>query len=228
MKNDRAKIWNKEYSAESKLLTKSKEPQAFIRRLFKFLKKQNIDFSRFNILDLGTGNGRNLIYFSQFGSCGVGIDISDVAIDMAKKLGAQNKNVQFIVGNIGKAFYFDSDVFDLVIDATSSNALSEKERATYLGEVKRVLKPGGYFFVRALCKDGDKNAKKLLQTFPGKEKDTYIMPGVNLQEKVFSREDFVKTYLDFEILELKKDSSYSKVGNQSYKRNFWLSVMKKV
>jgi SAM-dependent methyltransferase len=227
MKVEQAKIWDKEYGSNSKLITRSKKPQAFIKRLFKFLKKRGVDFSTYNILDLGTGIGRNLIYFSQFGASGIGLDISDVAISEAKELCKEKKKVEFRVANIGEVLDLKSETFDLVIDATSSNALSVKQREKYLSEVKRVLKDGGYFFVRALCKDGDKNAKKLIQNFPGIEHDTYIMPEVGLVERVFSREDFMKTYSDFEIVELKKESGYSKIAKQSYKRNFWICIMRK-
>jgi len=227
MSVNQAKIWNKEYGNSSKLITKSREPQAFIRRLFKFLKKRDTDFSNFNILDLGTGTGRNLIYFLQFGAKGAGVDISDVAIKAVNDLHGNNEDIKFVVGDMGKSLDFESVSFNLVIDATSSNALNEVGRKNYLREVGRVLKVGGYFFVRALCKDGDKNAKKLLQNFSGTEKDTYVMPDVGLVERVFDREDFIKTYSDFEIIELKKESGYSKIGKQNYKRNFWICVMRK-
>lgn len=223
---NRKQIWNKEYGAESKLLTKSLEPQVFIRRLFKFLKKRGVAFSATRILDLGCGNGRNLIFFSKHGSSGVGIDISDKAIAMAKK-NSLNTELDFQVGNIGETLVFQDDSFDLALDITASNALNEAERLVYLSEVRRVLKPDGYFFVRALCLEGDKNAKKLIENFPGPEAGTYIMPGVGLVERVFSRENFLETYQDFELLELKKESGYSQVGNQKFKRNFWLALMQK-
>jgi hypothetical protein len=83
-------------------------------------------------------------------------------------------------------------------------------------------------FVRALCKDGDKNALTLLKTSPGKEHDTYILPDLALCERVFSRNDFVETYSkNFEILSLEKDVNYTSFGGRSYKRNFWLAYLKK-
>ena len=42
------------------------------------------------------------------------------------------------------------------------------------------LKKGGYIFVRALCKDGDENAKRLLKDSPGEEYDTYIIKEMGL------------------------------------------------
>ena len=116
----------------------------------------------------------------------------------------------------------------MIIDITSSNSLNKKEREVYLLEVARVLKKRGTFFVRALCKDGDKNVKFLLKNNFAGEKDTYIMSKINLCERVFSKKDFEKTYSRyFEILKLEKTESYSTISDRVYKRKFWLAVMRK-
>jgi len=79
-----------------------------------------------------------------------------------------------------------------------------------------------------LCKDGDRNAKKLLKINPAEEKDTYIMPETGLRERVFSEDDFIETYSKFfEILRLEKTESYLTVGDRVYKRRFWLAIMNK-
>jgi ubiquinone/menaquinone biosynthesis C-methylase UbiE len=92
----------------------------------------------------------------------------------------------------------------------------------------RVLKSGGFIFVRALCLDGDKNAKQLVKEFTGPEKDTYILPGVGVTERVFTKEDFTSMYSKhFEIIHLEKMEGYQKWGNQSYKRNYWVAYLKK-
>ena len=85
-----------------------------------------------------------------------GIDISETVLKHAREL---VPNGTFIKGSIGQAFPFTDNYSDIAIDSTSSNSLTEKEREIYLKETHRVLKTGGYFFVRALCKDGDSNAK---------------------------------------------------------------------
>jgi ubiquinone/menaquinone biosynthesis C-methylase UbiE len=110
----------------------------------------------------------------------------------------------------------------------SSNSLNESEREIYLKEVNRVLKSGGHFFVRGLCKDGDKNAKNLIKLSPGKEYDTYVNQDMNLTERVFSKVDFISTYSKyFEIQQLIQKTNYAEFRGQSYKRNYWLAYMKK-
>lgn len=224
---NQSKIWNKEYS-NPKLVSNNIEPQAFALRFFRYLRKKKMKWQDMRVLDLGTGNGRNAIHLARLGANVVGIDVSDVAIGFAKKnIAGEDLIIDFRVTNMGERYDFVDDQFNVIIDATSSNSLNETEREVYLSEVYRVLASGGYFFVRALCKDGDDNAKKLIKMYPGKEKDTYIIPNVGLVERVFTREDFLATYSRFQIETITKTTSYSRIGNQSYKRNFWIAVLRK-
>jgi len=260
-------IWEKEYR-KPKLVTGHDKPQAFFLKLIKYLKKENIlggsvllgspKFSGLKVLDLGSGTGRNSNYLAQNGARVVGMEISDTAIALAQKRSKHLElDVKYLKQSIGLEYPFGDDEFDLVIDITSSNSLSEKEREIYLTEVSRVLKKsfvkikissegnpkalksssnsktcvlgkGGIFIVRALCKEGDKNAKFLLKNNSGGEKDTYVMPETGLVERVFSEENFREIYSGyFNILKLEKTESYSKIGSKIYKRRFWLAVMEK-
>lgn len=232
-------IWEKEYR-NPKLVTQYDKPQSFFLKFLKNFKKgkiyrgptpveNKIDFGGLKVLDLGSGTGRNANCMAQKGAKVVGMETSGTAVDIAKKRAKKfNLDVKYIKQNIGGKYPFGNNFFDLVIDITSSNSLNEKERKIYLSEAARVLKSGGIFFVRALCKDGDKNAKNLLKTNPSEEKDTYKMPETDLIERVFSKDGFVKMYSRyFKVLKLEKTESYSKIGDRLYKRKFWLATMTK-
>lgn len=220
-------IWENEYQ-NPKLVSLSDEPIKCLKDFVRFLRKdKKIELSNLNILDLGCGNGKNSIYISEQGENNkiFGIDISETAIKIAKQTYPQGN---FIKGSIGNSFPFPDSNFDIILDITSSNSLSEKERGIYLKEISRVIKPTGYLFVRTLCKDGDTNAKNLLKSNPGIEKDTYTMPELGLTERVFSKEDLLATYSPFfELLYLKKETHYTKFGGRSYKRNFWVGTWRK-
>ncbi len=223
--------WEEEYQ-DSKLVTKKAEPQNDTLRFFKYLKKEaKLELSNLKILDLGSGTGRNTNYLAEFGNQVVGLEISDTAIDLAVKRAQDTgliKNVTYLKKSMGTDYPFADNYFDIVLDVTSSNSLNEKERAVYLKEVSRTLKAGGYFFVRALCKDGDKNAKNLLKVSPGSEKDTYFMKELNLTERVFSEEDFRKMYeAYFKLRKISKRSGYTRFEGQNYKRNYLLVYLQK-
>ncbi|MDA3839682.1 MAG: class I SAM-dependent methyltransferase [Patescibacteria group bacterium] len=224
-------VWENEYKGESKLVTKHDKPQATFLRFLKYYKKQiDKNFSSFKIFDAGCGTGRNSNHLASMGFRVSATDISNTAIKIAKER-AKNENleIEYFVSDLGKKIKFEANTFDLVIDVTSSNSLDEKGRDVFLSEVKRCLKPGGYFFVRGLCLDGDKNAKYLLKNNPGPEKNTYKMPVLGLVERVFTRDDFENTYSKyFKIEKLIKESGYTRFSGQNYKRNFWIAYLRKL
>lgn len=224
-------IWEMEYQ-NPKLVTKDDKPQADVLRFLKFLKKEmKYEVEGRNILDLGCGTGRNSNYLAREGNNVIGIEISKTAIGIAiarAELARLGQLTKYILGDIGEKYNVRDESIDIILDVTSSNSLDEKGRENYLKEMNRVLKNGGHVFVRALCKDGDQNVKNLLKESPGKEHDTYIIKEIGLTERVFSREDFIKTYSPyFKILQLEKTTHYSTFDNRIYKRNYWLAYLEK-
>lgn len=222
-------IWDREYK-NPLLVTKNDGPQADTLRFLKFLKKeQKFRVEDKVILDLGCGTGRNSNYLADLGNKVTGIEISKTALNLAKARASDvGVNVDYRLGDIGERYDIQESTIDVVLDITSSNSLDEKGREIYLEEVARVIKKGGYFFVRALCKDGNKNVKNLLKASPGREYDTYIIKEIGLTERVFSREDFIKTYSKyFKILNLEKKTSYTTFNNRIYKRDYWLAYLEK-
>jgi len=224
------KVWENEYRNESRLITKHNEPQKTFLRFLKYYKKKiGKDFSKINVFDAGCGTGRNANHLASMGFNVSACDISSSAISIAKER-ARNANLEIDYGicDLGRVLKYSDTSIDLALDVTSSNSLDEKGRKTFISEVSRVLKEDGYLYVRALCLDGDKNAKNLIKNHPGKEENTYKMPGLGLVEKVFSKEEFQERYSRyFEIEKLIKESGYTKFGGQSYKRNFWVGYLRK-
>ncbi|PIR93601.1 hypothetical protein COT97_05795 [Candidatus Falkowbacteria bacterium CG10_big_fil_rev_8_21_14_0_10_39_11] len=222
------KVWEQEYK-KGQLVSKSLQPQKDFFRLMRIIKKLGFEIENKNVLDLGSGTGRNSLYLSELGANVTGMEISDTAIAVGEAVAKEEKfKVEFLNKSIGDEYPFDDNKFDLVMDLTSSNSLDEKEREVYLNEVNRVLKPGGYLLIRTLTKDGDKNAKKLLELYPAGEKDTYILPEVNLKEHVWIRDEFEKFYGEyFEINEIWTKEGYCRMNNQSYKRKYILAVLVK-
>jgi ubiquinone/menaquinone biosynthesis C-methylase UbiE len=222
-------VWDREYR-NSKFLTKENKPQSDVVRFVQFLKKdERVIPENLNILDLGSGAGRNSFYFAEMGNTVTGLEISKTAVNIANEY-ANNAgfNINYVKQSIGEKFPVEDSSVDIALDITSSNSLTEAEREVFLSETNRVLKNNAYFFTKALCKEGDENAKYLIKNSPGKEKDTYIMPEIGVTERVWNKEDFISTYEKyFEIINMEKKTSYSKINDRSYKRNFWIVYLTK-
>lgn len=222
-------VWDREYR-NPKFVTSKEGPQADTLRFLKFLKRdQKYKLEGRVILDLGCGTGRNANYLAEEGNKVIGIEISKTALNLAKVRAKElGVIVDYRLGDIGEKYETGDNSVDVILDVTSSNALNEKGREVYLNEMNRVLKSGGYVFIRALCKDGNKNVKNLLKDSPGKEHDTYVIKDIGLTERVFSREDFIKTYSKyFKILYLEKKTNYTTFNNRIYKRDYWLAYLQK-
>lgn len=220
--------WDDEYK-NPRFISLSHKPQKDFLRFIKWLKKnKNIDFTQeLSVLDLGTGVGRNSFYMADNYDAKVyAYDFSGEALEQARLIHAHPR-ISFVLHNIAEPYDLPDDSIDIILDVTSSNALNEKERAVYLAECQRVLKKGGYLYVRTLAKEGDTNAQKMIQEFPGGEKDTYIHPIRKIRERVFSGPDFKKLYGNyFKVIRMERKTGYQRWGKQNYKRNYWNVYLK--
>ena len=222
-------IWEREYRTR-KLVTLGEKPGADVVDFLRFLRReQKIPLESLKVLDLGSGTGKNAQHMAELGADVVGYEISDTALKLAReRAAADGLKIVYEKRDIGASYPLADSSIDLILDVTSSNSLDEAGRANYLSESNRVLKNGGWMFARALCKDGDDNAKHLIKIAPGKEKDTYVMPELGIIERVWTKDDFIAMYSPlFEIVELEKKTNYSQINGRSYKRNFWLAYLRK-
>lgn len=106
----------------------------------KLLEKYLPKNKKLKILDVGCGPGAALLYLSRFGDV-IGVDLSDEALKYAKKRG---KVIKADISSLP----FENESFDLVtcLDVLYHQWVKDNKKA--LLEIKRVLKPGGIFFLR--------------------------------------------------------------------------------
>ncbi|MCA9353141.1 class I SAM-dependent methyltransferase [Patescibacteria group bacterium] len=220
--------WDDEYK-KPKLITQSHKPQKDFLRFIKWVKRnKHLDlYSGITVLDLGCGVGRNSFYMADtYGARVYGWDFSHDAIEKACAI-HRHTLIDFEERNISDPFPLPNASVDLILDVTSSNALNDREREMYLRECARVLKHGGYMYVRTLAKEGDKNAQTMIKEFPGGEYDTYHHPQLDVIERVFSGPDFKVLYGEYlDVVRMERKTGYQRWGAQSYKRNYWNCYLK--
>ena len=105
-----------------------------------------------SVVDVGCGDGRNLVWFLQNGYSVSGIDQIAEAIaairERAQELAPGILSGQFVVGKVEEMPFADVS-FDLAIcSAVLHFAKDGKHFGDMLQSIWRVLKPGGYFFAR--------------------------------------------------------------------------------
>lgn len=170
------------------------------------------------ILIPGFGYGRNAKIFTDVGFKVTGIEISETAVDIAKK--HFGESVKIYHGSVG-AMPFDTESYDGIFSYSLIHLLNADERIKLIGDCFNQLKPNGYMVFVSISKMDFRYGQ-------GKEigKDTFeTFPGLTL---FFYDSDSIKTdfgyygLIDAEIInEPKMD-----LGNKPLQR-FWYIVCKK-
>jgi SAM-dependent methyltransferase len=107
------------------------------------------------ICDIGTCSGEQAIEMAKLGHDVTGTDISEIALQMARKNLSNEDDilVSFVQDDILDSRFSDKS-FDLITDRGcfhSMHAFMSDDR--YIASVKRLLKPGGLFFVKGMSND---------------------------------------------------------------------------
>ncbi len=139
-------------------------------------------------LDLGCGNGRNLIYLAkEYAMRGIGYDTSETAIRQGEEA-AIGLPIKFEVHSIAKPLPLPDSSITLALDMMSSHVLLRTEREALRAEILRVLKPGGWLFFKSFLLDEDRNAARMLENYPGPEEGMYMHPEIGVAEYVWTEE----------------------------------------
>lgn len=228
-RNDR-KFWNKEYK-EVKHLSLSSSPSEDLLKFTRWLGRQRppvqLNHSD-NIIDVGCGNGRNLVHLSKtFGASGVGIDISKEAISQAKDM-SKGLPLEYKCQSIADTLLLKDESCSLALDMMASHVLNKEGRERLLKEIMRVLKPGGWFFFKTFLLDEDRHAERLLRENPGEEEGTYIHPKSGTPEHV-STEEEIEKILDpyFTIHKISKSHRHILKGKAFKRRSISVYAEKK-
>ena len=191
-------FWNNEYRDGGHLalsMNPSEDLEKFTRWLIREQGKKILNVKG-SVLDLGCGNGRNLLWLSEtFHLHGIGYDISEEAIQQASR-STQKKNLplKYTARSISGTFEVPDASQDIVLDMMTSHFLKQQEREVLIQEIYRVLKPGGFLFYKTFLLDEDANAKRMLKESPGTEHNTYIHPKIGVPEHVSTQEEIETLY----------------------------------
>jgi SAM-dependent methyltransferase len=133
--------WDRIFTERGRVFT---DPHADIERIVKLIRDS--DGSR--ILDLGCGTGRHIVYFSRLGFDVYGFDASPKAIAMTQEwLNNEDLKARFCEHQMEDLFPYENDFFDAVISVQVIHHNLMNDIRKTIGEIGRVLKPGGILFV---------------------------------------------------------------------------------
>ncbi len=186
-------FWDNEYTNAEHLALSENESEDLAKFTRWLLRQHDTEhLSKTNsAVDLGCGNGRNLIFLArQFGVSGVGYDSSSAAIKEAKRL-AEGLPLSFDTRSIAEIIPLPDDSQSLALDMMSSHFLPHEARIQLRDEIFRVLRPGGFLFMKTFLRDEDLHTERLIKERPGKEDGTYIHPIIGVAEHAYFEEELV-------------------------------------
>ena len=97
-------------------------------------------------LDLGTGPGTQAAQLSKIGFSVTGSDLSQSAVDRAKKL---YQSPSYIVDDILYSKFPDNE-FDFILDRGVFHVFDPEQQPVYLSNIKRILKENGILFLKCM------------------------------------------------------------------------------
>ncbi len=167
--------------------------------LLRFLGRRYFDIehndrSSIKVLEIGCGSCANLWMISKEGFSSYGIDISENAITLGKKMMEHwGVSSSLQVASMTKLPH-DSEEFDLVIDVFSSYCLNIELFEVCLDEIYRVLKPNGCFFSYT----PGKNSDAFRNYYPSVKIDNATIDGIKRKNSPFFGNNYPFRFVDSE------------------------------
>lgn len=186
------------------------------------------DRAAVKVLEIGCGPGANLWYLAREGFTAHGIDGSAVALDQARaRLAAEGLTAELVLGDMTvlDRFYPEA-AFDAVIDVAClfSNRLADVRRA--LGQIDRVLKPGGKVYSQLIARETWGYGTGTPQEEEGTYSDVTEGPLVGLGNvHFFSLEETLELFGGYQDLQV--EELWSTVNNRRHAIQHWIVTGRK-
>lgn len=222
-------FWDREYTNPEHLAL-STEPSEDFLKFTRFLERHHPHLLAEDetALDLGCGNGRQLVFLlKKYGLQVIGYDTSRAAITQANALCEHSPKATLTVRSINEQIPLPDESCGLVLDMMTSHFLNATARTRLRQEIYRLLKPGGILMMKTFLWDEDLHSQRLCREHPGPEPYSYIHPVMGVPEYVYSEERLLE-YLgeEFTIERIYRSHKHKYKGRARKRRTITVYAQK--
>lgn len=181
-----------------------------------------------NILDLGSGLGRHLIFFAKQGFNVSGLELSDYGVNYSKEWAKkENLNIDVKLGDMLSLPYTDNS-FDCVFANHSISHADTEGIKKIISEIERVLKPGGEIFTSMCSKDSWDFSKS---GYPKLDENTVVNkdegPEKDVAHFYANRDDILSLFHNFDIERI-RHIDYCYINNEKQDiKHYYINARKK-
>tara|TARA_B100000795_G_scaffold9383_1_gene6643 strand:- start:594 stop:1259 length:666 start_codon:yes stop_codon:yes gene_type:complete len=215
------KIWDDSYkNKDNFLLYPSEHVVRFFNNFIYKIKDFKVTDTKLNVLDLGCGVGRHLVFFGKKKCDIIGYDISIEALRLAKENLEINELKKFKLTNNLESENIKNNNIDVVVCHGVLDSMSEEDAKKNIQYVKLKLKKNGLFYVEVIGKKTSKPKSSKLSN------DSYLIKTkheYNTIQSYFDDDKIKKYFKDFTIL--KKYTVTEKNKKNVYEQ--YILIMKK-
>ncbi len=200
--------WDEIFSKEGHVF---KEPHPDMNKLVSLFTENGVK----NILDVGCGTGRHLVYLSKKGFEVTGFDASPKAIDLAKKwLETESLEAEVSIHRMEDSFPYSENTFDAVISIQTLHHNLMTNIRTTIDEISRVLRPKGIIFITVPTFQSGPVPPERDWGLRQVEDGTYIPekgPESGIPHHYFSCNELIVEFREFEPIEIYIDETNHRV-----------------
>jgi len=139
--------WNAYYRQQPSILSTC---SSFARDMLNVIKAQKMEEKGIKyLLDLGCGNGRDSVFFAENGMHVIGIDASNVAIEILEQTHGQAEHLEFMCDDFVTASVLFHREYDFCYSRFTLHAISERQEEQLIANVYKALKKDGLFMIEA-------------------------------------------------------------------------------
>ncbi|PPA70425.1 class I SAM-dependent methyltransferase [Jeotgalibacillus proteolyticus] len=172
------------------------------------------------VLEMGSGPGRNAIYFAENGCEVDAIDLSEESLRWAKeRADERGVRVNFIHSNLFR-FQFEENTYDIVYDSGCFHHIAPHRRMNYIEMVQKALKPGGYFALTCFVEGGKWGGSDITDW------EVYRQRSLN-GGLGFTEEKLKTIFSDFEVIDIRRMKNADEDAPVFGVSGLWAGLFKK-